>query len=93
MIEQQTLQGWLTLGVTVLGGVITAVFTLLMFYLKIILKQFKELICNNTSAMTKLSTTVDNINGTLADHAIRLGNVETIHKIRGCSQYRDEDGD
>jgi len=91
MTDQQTLQGWITLGITVIGGVITGGIALLMFYLKIILKQFRELICNNTTAMTDLRTTVHSINETLADHTVRIGNVETIHKIRGCSQYKEED--
>jgi hypothetical protein len=91
MADQQAIQGWITIGMTVMGGIITFGVGLLMFYLKIILKQFKELICNNTEAMTKLSTTVDNVNATLAKHEVRIGNVETIHKIRGCSDYKHED--
>ena len=89
MTDQQTLQGWITIGLTVFSGGIG----FLVIFFKVIFKQVKELINNNTHAMTSLKDTVEHINEKLADHAIRLGNVETIHKIRGCSQYKDDEGD
>jgi predicted PurR-regulated permease PerM len=89
MTDQQTLQGWITIGLSVFSGGIG----FLVIFFKVIFKQVKDLINNNTHAMTALKDTVEHINEKLADHAIRLGNVETIHKIRGCSQYRDDEGD
>lgn len=87
MTDQQVLQGWITIGITCLGGIVG----FLAVFLRILFKQFKDLIMNNTEAMTNLRETVGEIASTLSDHEVRIGKVETIHEVRGCSTYHPED--
>jgi len=86
MTDQQTLQGWVTIGITCLGGIVG----FLVIFLKVLFRQFKDLVTNNTEAMTNLRLTVENITDKLSDHATRIGKIETIHEVRGCSTYKGD---
>jgi hypothetical protein len=86
MTDQLTLQGWITIGITCLSALVTFI----VFFVRFVLNQLKTLITNNTHAMTDLRDTVEKINGTLADHEVRISQTETIHEVRGCSHYKGD---
>lgn len=81
-VNIEVLQTWIIIGLSAFG----VICTLTTVGLKLLTKPI-------VSALKELTTTVKIINDTAKEHALRLQDIETIHRLNGCDQPKRRKGD
>ena len=81
-VDITVLQSWIAIGLTIFGGICALTTVGIRLITRPIVNALKE-----------LTTTVKIINETAKEHALRIQDIETVHRLKGCDQPKRRKGD